>query len=288
MNRYDIFMEKLAAKIQFSQSDVEEEKRLIERVQKMNDPIALSQLIMKYEGTIKNAIVTSGINRQMDFELAKQIAQNEFVGLIKKYNLNSDNKPNTYITHTLPLALKHTMYDNISSEINMSQEIARYKGLVDSAVTYLRQQNDREPTDQEILHYIKTNMKSTGGKGLTLSAIKRTRDYKVDTWSGNRALNSSNGAENITYEDVYAGNQTTPDDLMQRSDQERMIESEIDSFTLNINERRFLKQIYGIGIYKGKRSSKNKAAINNGITNFLGDKLLRRFREHLKAKGMMK
>ncbi len=283
------FLEKIAAKINFSQSDIEEEKRLIERVQKYSDPIAMSQLLIKYRGTIRQVVVASGLNSAVDDATALQMAQNEFARIVKdKVDLKSANKPNTYIYTALKGALMNAAKDNRPSMVWTSQSNREYDRYVDIATTYLKKELQRDPTDEEIFKYIKKNMASTGGKGLTLAVVKRLRKYKIDEWSGNKVLAKDNDAENITFEDIYNVSSKTPADILNMNSKEKAIENEISVFTANINEQRFLKQIYGLGLYKNNRVSKNRAAVNNGITNFLGDKLLRQFKEHLQKKGILR
>lgn len=283
------FLEKIAAKINFSQSDIEEEKKLIERVQKYSDPIAMSQLLIKYRGTIRQVVVASGLNSAVDDATALQMAQNEFARIVKdKVDLKSANKPNTYIYTALKGALMNAAKDNRPSMVWTSQSNREYDRYVDIATTYLKKELQRDPTDEEIFKYIKKNMASTGGKGLTLAVVKRLRKYKIDEWSGNKVLAKDNDAENITFEDIYNVSSKTPADILNMNSKEKAIENEISVFTANINEQRFLKQIYGLGLYKNNRVSKNRAAVNNGITNFLGDKLLRQFKEHLQKKGILR
>lgn len=289
-------LEKLAAKM--GQTQAEKERDMIRKIQNPSDPLAeklaISQLLAEYRGTINNVIVQTGLHKLVGYDVAVQMAQQEIVHIVKnKFDLKSQMaKPNTYIREALTGAMMNAAKDNSNQGIQKSQANRGHERLVETAKQYLRREKDTEPTNKEIYNFVKTHM-SKGGKDFTLGAVQRINDeYNIKELSGGRIYGNRNQsgseAEQLLYEDVIgAGQRQSPEELLKRQYLEEGYSREIDVFTSNVAERRFLKQIYGIGIYKGQKISKNRAALNNGITNFKGDKLLRGFREHLKQKGMI-
>lgn len=289
----DFFLEKLAE--ERSQSEQEKKEReLFRRFQSMGDPLALQQLLLLYKSTLELSAKESGLTSAVGADIAYQMAQNEFIHIAKnKLNLNNrSSKPNSYIRTALTQALANQAKDNRPGAIRTSQSLERYSDFIRIAENQIKRQNGGlNPSDEEVYSYVKNIMKK-GGRGFTRDVVKRLREeYSFKELSGSMQFGNRDGkstAENLTYGEVFANmGQKTPQQLIDEADTEKTVAKEIDAFTTSPAERRYLRQIYKMGIYKNINISRNNASLNNGITNYKGLQLEKAFQNHLKKKGII-
>lgn len=289
----EMLIEKLAENRKQDEKE-KEERELFQRFKTFGDPIALQRLLLLYKATMEISAKESGLTSAVGPETAYQMAQNEFIHIVKnKLNLgNTLSKPNSYIRTTLTQALSNQAKDNRPGAVRTSQSLEGFKTFINIAENQLKRQNGYEqPSDKEIYSYVKNVMKK-GGKGFTKDVVKRIREeYAFKELSGsmqfgNNGANSN--AESLTYGEVFSNlKRTTPQQLIDEADTEKTVDKEIDEFTTTLAERRYLRQIYGVGIYKNTKASRNIASINNGITNYKGLLLEKSFQDHLKKKGIL-
>jgi len=281
-------LEKIAAARKFGDAE-SEERELIRRVQQNDDPIAMAQLLMRYRGLINSVIAKTRLYDVVGEQTAGQMAQNAFINIVKnKADVkNLTSQPKTYIHSSLEGTLRNLKKDYSGGAARMSQALEGYKKVIDIAKNQLSRQTGKDPSTKEIYSYAKNVMGITA-KDFTPDVINRIEDYKINEWQGSRQYgkSSANGnAEALSFEDVFGVSSKKPADLLKANNENQIVLEEINAFTQKTNERRYLKQVYKVGPYVGTTMSRNAIAINNGITNYNGQKLLTEFRKYLEKKG---
>ncbi|MEG0728116.1 MAG: hypothetical protein RR420_00700 [Anaerovoracaceae bacterium] len=264
------------------------ERDLIEKAQR-NDFMAMNKLIQMYRGTITNCIKNSGILSVMDYNTAHGYALKSFKKTIKEnFSLgNKTAKPVTYITNSLVGDLKKVMADNMNTAVVGSQDLQRKSKAKNIAEKLLFQQNGVQPTNEEVLNFIKTEMKM--GSDITLDNLNRIDMYKTKELSSNTLLSQGDkNAQAVTFADVMNVKKESPKDVIDKQREEQMLLNHLDRFTQSPIEKRFIQNMYGFGEFKGEKSkSLNSAAINAGITAYEGIKIVARYKDSLKKEGVI-
>lgn len=280
-------MLKTAARIK---SDAEDPERDLIRRYRAGDPWALSKLIMDYRGLLNKAIQDSGISSVCGYDQAYQLAQNEFINIIKdKLDLsNTAAQPKTFIYNSVKGFLSNEKNRQRSGAVRMGENLRRIENFINISENHLSRQLGRTPTDKEIVQYGKKYLGVTD-KTFKEDTVNRIRGYKIEEWSGSARYgdNESNGgAEAIDFNEAMT-KKKSPLQIMNEQAKEKQISTEIDLFTNKLNERRYLKQSYRIGPYKDLKQSKSALLINNALSNYQAKKLMTEFKAHLIKKGLI-
>lgn len=271
--------------------NIKKELLLIQQVRLSNDFLAEEQLIAMYRGILNKVVNESKAKQIVGYDQTYQRAVSALKTSIRNFNLKSykNNKPSTYFMKNIMLELDK-FYKQITSQgtIKMSSENNRYKNIMVNAESILVSRLGRKPTNNELLNFIKNEFKLS--QNLDLETIERIEHYTTQELSGSKSIgkNNADGAEELSYEDVMNGTQNV-DDILKKENTANNVINAIRSFTADKNQRKFLMCYLGIGefsnaMYKGNI---HNAAINCGVSYYVGCKILENFRTFCVNKGVL-
>ena len=270
--------------------NVKKELLLIQQVKLCNDFLAEEQLIAMYRGILNKVANESKAKQIVGYDQTYQRAVSALKTSIRNFNLKSykNNKPSTYFMKNIMLELDK-FYKQITSQgtIKMSSENNRYKNIMVNAESILVSRLGRKPTNQETLDFIKNEFRLS--QNLDLDTIERIEHYTTKELSGSKTIGKNNaaGAEELSYEDVMAGTRNVNDILEKEKTNNNIIEK-IRKFTNDKNQRKFLMCYLGIGEFSNAMHKGNvhNAAINCGISYYVGNKILENFRTFCIKEGV--
>lgn len=272
-------------------STVKKELQLIQNVQLYNDFFAEEQFIASYRGQLSNLVNSSKAKTLLGYDTAYQHAVGALKSCIRNYKLETytKNKPLTYITTNVKFELdKLYKAETLQKTIKMSSDLNQHKNTLERAKSILYPRLGREATNQELLDFIKNEMKL--GSGLDIKKIERINHYETKELSGSSTIgqNNASGAEALTFEDVVSHTESI-DDILNNESKEREVKDAILQFSKNNNETNFLLNYFGISPFKFSpfkgQSSKLRAQYN--MTFYQSNKIIDDFRKFCKEKNII-
>lgn len=269
---------------------VKKELLLIQNVQLYKDFFAEEQLLASYRGQLSNLVNSSKAKTLVGYDTAYQHAIGALKLYIKKFNLENykANKPLTYFTTNINFELEKLYKAEIAQKgVRISSDLSQHKGTIEIAKTVLNPQLGRNATNEEILNFIKKDMKL--GSNLDIKKINRINHYDTKELSGSANISQENaaGAETLTFEDVLSKTESI-DDLINDEFKETRILEAIEQYTVNAIERDFISKYLCIGRYKGTpKQELSKLRNAYGFKFYQTTKLIDGFRNFCKMKGLL-
>lgn len=258
------------------------ELELIRKIQRTNDIFAMKELMRLFRGTIQKCVREANLGSAMDEADALAYAENIVKHALKEnFDPSKKVKPNTFVTNTLKNKLKTLRYERINMSSRMSTDLAMKAGYISIAVPALKRMGIENPSDKQILDFIKKDMKKS--PNFTKTELGRIRSLERDELDGSQILNQNVGdSSKISLADTLNVQAVSASDLLVNKFLEDKIERMIISPGYNANERRFIRMMYGLGIYKGNRAKNiHRAALESGITDSAARKLLTKLEKDL-------
>jgi DNA-directed RNA polymerase specialized sigma subunit len=292
------FLEKLAATSEFKKweqglpDDARRERDLIKIVQKDTDRTqvkkAMKELTRRYKGVISQSVKSSGLSSVMDHNTAFQHGLTEFQSRIKNsFDLTKQVKPITYMHQLLRWDLSKKKQDFMNTTSKMSVDLTEKAGYISLAKDFLRRQLGREPTPDEALKYIKEEL---GWTSVTRANYDRIQSIQKKEFSGDELIGAKGGdsrAEAISIFDVKNVSAVTPMDIYKNTMVKNQIEDLLPT-NFTRQERRFLRNLYGLGQFQNKRAkSLNDAALNNNMTHYEARKVRDKLLQLLRSRGVV-
>lgn len=280
----------------FSFSDVNDpvvkrELTLIQNVQLYKDFFAEEQLIASYRGQLSNLVNSSKAKALLGYDTTYQHAVGALKACIRNYKLDTykNNKPLTYFTTNINLEL-HKLYraETVQKGVKMSSDLNIHKNTIELAKSILTPKLGREPKNEEILNFIKKDLKQ--GSGLDIKKMERINKYQTKELSGSLNIGQDNasGAETLTFEDVIKHTESI-DDILTNTQKENKIQQVITEFSKNKIESDFLLNYFGIGQYKFSPLKGKTSKLRNiyNMNFYQSNKLLTDFKKFCLSKGLI-
>lgn len=263
--------------------DVQKERELIAKVQKNNDMFAMKELLRLYRGAIRTCVRGAKLNVVMSEEDAITYAENIVRHLIKEnFDLSQQNKPSTFIIGSLKNKLMTLRYENMNQVARMSADLTMKAGYVSRAIPMLQRQGIENPTEDQIVNFVKTELGRS--QKFTKAEAKRIRDLARVELSGNAAISKDvDGASQMTMGDMFDKQRVSPQDLLNRQFLHDKIERKMIELNFTAKEKRFVRMMYQIGRYKNSPPANlHQAALNCGVPDSTARRLITKVESELK------
>lgn len=258
------------------------ELELIRKVQRTNDVFAMKELLRLFRGTIQKCIREANLSFVMDEATATAYAENIVKHALKEnFDPSKKVKPNTFVTNTLNNKLKTLKYERINMSSRMSTDLAMKAMYIHNAEPALRRMGIENPTDQQILDYIKKDLGKS--PNLKKAEVKRIRSLEREELDGNRYISQNvDGSSKMSLMDTLNVQQISAKDMLERKFFEDKIERIISTPAYSVNERKFIRMMYGMGIYKNNPAKNiHRAALDSGLTDASARKTLEKLKKEL-------
>lgn len=258
------------------------ELELIRKVQRTNDVFAMKELLRLFRGTIQKCIREANLGFVMDEATAVAYAENIVRHALKEnFDPSKKTKPNTFITNTLNNKLKTLKYERINMSSRMSTDLAMKAMYIHNAEPALKRMGIENPTDQQILDYIKKDLGKS--PNLKKAEVKRIRSLEREELDGNRYISQNvEGSSKMSLTDTLNVQKISAQDMLERKFFENKVERVIGKPNYSANERKFIRMMYGIGIYKNNQAKNiHRAALDSGLTDASARRTLDKLKKEL-------
>lgn len=261
---------------------VKRERELIKKVQQYNDNFAMKELLKLYRGTI-NIIVQSAIGAAaLDYDTLNAYTQKAFKDLIiRNFDLNKQNVPNTYVRSTLSKKVKNIINDHRDSGSKKGQSMARKNAAIGAAKPWIENKVDSDGyTPDAVVTFVKKEMGI--GKDLTERDVFRLDGLNRKEYSLNAAVGKSGEGEFMTLGDVADINGSLSDSYNRMVANYKVDAALSDQNMFSREERRAIRNVLGLGEFKNKKAAHiGEAALNAGISRYQVKRALEKLKERV-------